>query len=157
VRVGARFGVWFFSFDAANPVAVRGARTLFNLPYFDAAMTVDALNDVVSYNSHRTHSGAPPADFAAEYAPAGPAYHAAPGTLDYFLTERYCLFNQNRNGGLGCLDVHHLPWPLQPATVTIAQNTMARALGITLPDEPPLAHFARGVDVVAWHREPLAE
>lgn len=157
VRVGERFGVWFFSLDAANPMAVRGARTLFNLPYFDATMTAEAHGGVVSYRSHRTHRDAPPADFVAEYAPAGPVYHAQKGTLDYFLTERYCLFNQDRNGDLGFLEVHHLPWPLQSATVTIQQNTMAEQLGITLPNLPPLAHFVRGLDVVAWNREPLAQ
>lgn len=156
-RTGRRFGVWFFSLDAANPVAVRGARTLFNLPYFDASMTVDARDRAVSYRSHRTHRLAPPADFVAEYAPAGPAYHAQPGTLDYFLTERYCLFSQGRDGEIGCLDVHHLPWPLQPATVAIEQNTMAAAIGITLPDRPPIAHFAGALDVVAWNRESLSE
>jgi uncharacterized protein YqjF (DUF2071 family) len=155
VRAGERFGVWFFSFDAANPVAVRGARTLFNLPYYDASMAVDNRGDVVAYRSRRTHSDAPAAEFVAEYAPVGPVYHAESGTLDYFLTERYCLFNQNRSGELGFLDVHHLPWPLQPATCTIQVNTMAAALGIALPDEPPLAHFAGSLDVVAWTRELL--
>lgn len=157
VRVGQRFGVWFFSLDAANPVAVRGARTIFNLAYFDASMTVDTRDDIVAYRSHRTHRDAPPADFSAKYAPAGPVYHAQPGTLDYFLTERYCLFHQQQNGDLGYLDVHHLPWPLQAATVRIEQNTMAAAFGVTWPDVPPLAHFSRGVDVVAWNRESLAQ
>jgi uncharacterized protein YqjF (DUF2071 family) len=157
VRAGKRFGVWFFSLDAANPVAVRGARTLFNLPYFDASMTVDARDTAVAYRSHRTHRDAPPADFVAAYAPTGPTYHAPPGTLDYFLTERYCLFSQDRKGELGFLDVHHLPWPLQPATGRIARNTMTEALGITLSPDAPLAHFARGVDVVAWNRESLAQ
>jgi hypothetical protein len=120
-------------------------------------MAVDARDDAVSYRSHRTHRDAPPADFVAEYAPTGPAYYAQPGTLDYFLTERYCLFNQDRNGELGFLDVHHLPWPLQAATARLEQNTMTEALGIKLHGDPPLVHFARSVDVVAWNREPLAQ
>lgn len=156
VRAGTRFGVWFFSLDAASPGAVRGARTLFNLPYFDATMTADTRVDIVSYRSHRTHRDAPPADFIAEYSPSGPVHYADQRTLDYFLTERYCLFNQDRKGEVGFIDVHHLPWPLQQATVTIERNTMAAALGITLPDQAPLAHFARGVDVVAWNRESLS-
>ena len=40
VRVGGKPGVFFFSLDAGNPVAVGAARTLLNLPYFTADMTV---------------------------------------------------------------------------------------------------------------------
>ena len=157
VRAGKRFGVWFFSLDAANPMAVRAARTFLNMPYFDASMSVDVRDGVVSYRSRRTHRDAPVAEFVAEYAPTGPVYHAEPGSLDYFLTERYCLFTQERRGGIDFQDVHHTPWPLQPAAVTIERNTMARAHGIELPDEPPLAHFARSLDVVAWNQESLSQ
>jgi uncharacterized protein YqjF (DUF2071 family) len=157
VRVDRRVGVWFFSFDAASPVAVRGARTLFNLPYYDAEMSAESRGGIVVYRSRRTHRHAAPAEFAARYAPSGPEYQAQPGTLDYFLVERYCLFNHDRKGDLGFLDVHHVPWPLQPATVTVERNTMATAIGITLPDQPPVARFARALDVVAWNREALSE
>ena len=154
-RAGSRTGVWFFSFDAANRVAVRGARLMFNLPYYDAEMTVDRRGDAVDYRSRRVHADATPAEFAATYAPAGEVYEAKPGTLDYFLVERYCLFLVSQSGELGCLDVHHHPWPLQPATVRLETNTMAAAAGIRLPSDPPLAHFARDLEVVAWNRHSL--
>jgi hypothetical protein len=51
------------------------------------------------------------------------------------------------------LDIHHLPWPLQPAEVRIGDNTMAAVHGITLPAAPPLVHFAKRLDVVAWRPE----
>ena len=154
-RVGQRTGVWFFSFDAASAVAVRGARLLFNLPYYDAEMRVEASGEAIAYQSRRIHADAPNAEFAARYAPAGEIYEAKPGSLEYFLVERYCLFLVNENGELGYLDVHHHPWPLQPATVRIATNTMAAAAGIPLPPQPPLAHFARDLEVVAWNRQSL--
>jgi uncharacterized protein YqjF (DUF2071 family) len=157
VRAGGRAGVWFFSLDAASPVAVRGARTLFNLPYFDADMSASTSGCSTSYRSRRTHRGAPPAEFAARYEPIGQVSRPEPGTLDHFLTERYCLFNRDRSGNLGFIDVHHLPWPLQQAAVTIERNTMAAAAGVTLPDVPPLAHVARSLDVVAWNRQPLPQ
>jgi uncharacterized protein YqjF (DUF2071 family) len=157
VRAGKRYGVWFFSLDAANPVAVRGARTLFNLPYFDASMSVESRGKRVAYRSRRTHRAGRPAEFVAEYGPTGPAYRAERGTLDYFLIERYCLFNQDRAGNLGFIDVHHLPWSLQPAAVSIERNTMTQPIGITLPEQPPLVHFGGGLDVVAWNRESLSQ
>jgi len=155
VRVGERLGVWFFSLDAASRLAVRGARILFNLPYYDAAMAVHAEGEGIIYESRRVHRGAPPAEFVAHYAPAGAVYQAEPGTLDYFLVERYCLFTKSRTGELGYLDVHHLPWPLQLATARLDVNTMAAAAGIQLPVDPPLVHFARHLEVLAWNRVAL--
>ena len=152
VRVGERFGVWFFSLDAANRLAVRGARFLYNLPYYDADMAVRAEGDRILYESRRVHTGAPPAEFVASYAPTGPVYQAERGTLDHFLVERYCLFMQSRTGALGYLDVHHLPWPLQRAEARIAVNTMGAAAGLALPDDAPLVHFARELEVLAWNR-----
>src|SRR5919109_1986202 len=143
-RVGDRTGVWFFSFDAANRLAVRGARLMLNLPYYDAEMTVARVGEAIDYRSRRVHANATPAELAAIYAPAGDVYEAKPGTLEYFLVERYCLFLV-QSGRLRALDVHHHPWPLQRATVRIETNTMAAATGIPLPPDPPLAHFARGI------------
>src|SRR4051794_18976444 len=37
VTIGGKPGVWFFSLDAGNPVAVEGARSLFHLNYYNAA------------------------------------------------------------------------------------------------------------------------
>jgi uncharacterized protein YqjF (DUF2071 family) len=107
------------------------------------------------YESRRIHADAPDAEFAARYSPTGPISEAKPGTLDYFLVERYCLFTVDRSGELGYIDVHHHPWPLQPATVRIETNTMAAAAGILLPHQAPLAHFARDIEVVAWNRRSL--
>jgi uncharacterized protein YqjF (DUF2071 family) len=155
VRGGGRAGVWFFSLDAASRLAVRGARWGLGLPYFDAAMRMRRDGDAVDYRSVRTHRGAPAAELRARYRPAGEPYHAAPGTLDHWLTERYRLFGRRRSGRVYGIDVHHAPWPLQRAEVEIERNTMAAASGIHLPDAPPLAHFASPVDVLAWGAEPV--
>ncbi len=72
------------------------------------------------------------------------------GTLEYFLTERYCLFTVNRSGKVLRVDIHHPPWTLQPADAEFSDNTMAAAAGITLPDTAPLLHVAGRQDVVAW-------
>lgn len=150
VRAADRAGVWFFSLDAASRPAVRGARVGLNMPYFDAAMSMQIQDDVVTYRSRRTHRGVAPAVFEAQCSPSGEAYRARPGTLEYWLTERYCFFGQTRRGRPYSVDVHHLPWPLQAASVTLVQNTMIHACGVPLPDDPPLAHYAAAIDVVAW-------
>lgn len=143
-------GIWFFSLDAANPVAVRLARATFRLPYFDAEMSCRLEGDGVRYRSVRTHRGAPRAEFAARYRPVGEPSESRPGTLEYFLTERYCLYHRHHLGGPYRLEIHHPPWPLQPARARITRNTMAQASGLVLPDQPPLLHFVRRQDMVAW-------
>jgi uncharacterized protein len=150
----AKPGVWFFSLDATNPVAVRAARRLYHLPYFDARISCAANGGVntptVQYSSRRTHRGAPPAELDAEYRPTGGVFHAEPGSLEHFLTERYCLYSADPSGQLFRCEVAHNPWPLQPAAATVRRNTMTRQLGLDPPSEPPLLHYADYLEVVSW-------
>jgi uncharacterized protein YqjF (DUF2071 family) len=141
-------GVYFFSLDAASTLAVIGARTMFRLPYYRAEMGVHVGTRHVTYRSVRR--SAVPAQFAATYEPAGPVSPARPGTLEYFLTERYCLYTTTRSGEPRRLEIHHPQWQLQPADAQIAVNTMATAAGIALPVSAPLLHFAKQMDVLTW-------
>jgi len=149
VRVADEPGIYFFSLDAASALAVHTARTMLNLPYFTAEMSVMSENGLVRYASRRDGYRAD-AELHATYEPVGPPVHAAPGTLEYFLTERYCLYNLTHHDEPYRLDIHHLPWPLRPARAEFAVNTMAAVHGITLPDEPPMLHYVDRLDMVAW-------
>ena len=150
VKVHGTPGVYFFSLDAGNPIAVGAARTLFHLPYFSASMDVREEGGDVQYKSSRTSSNAPAAEFLARYRPIGPKGPPALGTLEYFLTERYCLFTVDSEFHALRVDIHHPPWPLQPADTFIETNTMAAAANIPLPSIAPLVHFAKRQDMVAW-------
>ena len=149
VRVGDRPGIYFFSLDAGSTLAVRTARTLFNLPYFSASMTVVSRSGHIEYESTRDDDPST-AGLSATYRPVGSQSRPVSGSLEYFLTERYCLYNLDRRGAPYRLDIHHPPWPLQMADVEVARNTMAEAAGIALPDVKPLCHFSRRQDMVAW-------
>jgi uncharacterized protein len=151
VRLDDRPGVLFFSLDATNPIAVGVARAWFHLPYFSARMTCARDGDAIRYAHRRTHAGAPPAELSASYVPTGSVFHARPGTLEHFLTERYCLYAAPDARRVWRAEIHHPPWPLQPATAAIERNTMARAHGFELPADEPLLHFARRQDVVVWN------
>ena len=107
VRRGEQRGVWFFSLDAASALAVRAARLWFHLPYFEARMTCDGRADGVHYRSERTHRGAPAAALVARYAPRAAVELARPGSLEHFLTARYCLFAATLRGALLRGDIHH--------------------------------------------------
>lgn len=88
----------------------------------------------------------------ASYRPAGPVNEAEPGSFDHFMAERYCLYTQDEERRLLRADIQHRPWPLQPATVEIARNTMTTPYGLDLPGEPR-AHYAKSLDVLIWSLE----
>ena len=154
VRVGDRPGIYFFSLDAGRALAVSAARLLLNLPYFRAAMDVAATGGAVAYRSHRTQ-GPEPADFKARYRPTGAPFTPSVGSLEHFLTERYCLYNAGRRGRAYRLDIHHPPWTLQPAEAEFEQNTMARAAGLACRQVDPLLHYSKRQDALAWPPQPL--
>jgi uncharacterized protein len=76
---------------------------------------------------------------------------ADPRSLAHFLTERYCLYTTDENS-LKRAEIHHEPWPLQPAEAAIEENTMPPE-GLALIDEEPLLHFSARQDVVIWPLE----
>lgn len=156
VVAAGRPGVWFFSLDAASRFAVRVARRFFHLPYFDARMSCRRDGGDVVYRSERIHRGAPPAVFSARYR-GGPELAVSPGSLDHFLTERYCLYAASDDGRLFRGDIHHLPWPLQSAEAEIETLDMTRLVEASPARRPPLLHFARRLEVVAWLPEPVPQ
>lgn len=151
VTSGGRPGVHFFSLEARNPLAVAIARAWFHLPYFRARMSCEPDGEKIRYASVRTHRGAPPAELAGSYRPRGKGFRARPGTLEHWLTERYCLYASLADGRAWRADIHHLPWALQDAEAAFERNTMARAHGLGLPDGPPLLHFSRRQEVLVWN------
>lgn len=151
VRCGPWSGVWFFSLDAASRLAVRLARWSFHLPYFDAAMSCQVLGSgAVRYRSRRVHRGVVPAEFECDYEPEGQVFRSVPGTLEHWLTERYCLFSADARGRVYRGDIDHEPWPLQRARARFQTCRMTGLVRIPLEGEPENLLFARSVDVRAW-------
>lgn len=150
VTCGGKPGVWFFSLDAANPVAVGVARRFFHLPYFNARMSCHQQGEAVVYKSIRTHRGTAPAEFRASYRPTGPVVASKAGSLEYWLTERYCLYSSDAHGVTRRVDIHHDPWPLQAGEAEIEKNTMPDWLGMKPLTMVPVLHFVRSLEVMAW-------
>jgi uncharacterized protein YqjF (DUF2071 family) len=103
------------------------------------------------FASDRSEPGSFPRTFRAAYRPTGPVFNAEPGTLEHFLTERYCLYTWESR----CLyraEIHHASWDLQEAEVDIGENTMAPR-PLELDSEPDAVHFARRQDVLVWPLE----
>jgi uncharacterized protein len=142
----AKPGIWFFSLDASSQLAVEAARRLYRLPYFRAEIAVRRRGGEILYDCSRDEGRA----FSAVYHPEGEVFEAEAGSLEQFLTERYCLYAEHA-GELFRAEIHHRPWPLQTAKARIDLNTMPP---FKLPGEIPLTHYSARQDAVIWSLEP---
>jgi len=148
----SRPGVWFFSLDATNRLAVWAARRFFHLPYYRAAIEIDETDGAYAYSNRRKGGQA---NFVATYRPTSEVYLAKPDTLEQWLTERYCLYAETPKGKLLRAEVHHHAWPLQEASVSISENDMMPGLGVDLVGAPSTVHFSKRIDVAVWSPEPV--
>jgi uncharacterized protein YqjF (DUF2071 family) len=134
-------GVYFFSLDAASAVAVLGARLSLGLPYFLARGRLQGSE----YRLRRLGRSGGACQAGYEVGP--PRGQAEPGSLDFFLIERYVLHSLRRGPSLWSVRVHHQPYPLRQVQVTHLAQTLAAADGLPPLEGPPLAHYSPGVDV----------
>jgi uncharacterized protein len=147
-------GVYFFSLDAGSLSAVWGARVFYRLPYWKASMNVKGKGKPeIEYRSKREH-GPKPADFHGKYRPTSPPSSAVHGSIEYFLSERYCLYSATGKRVYRA-NIHHLPWRLQDADYEIEENSMGAAAGIELSHKPDLVSFSRELKVLVWAPERL--
>lgn len=173
-------GVWFFSLDAASSLAVWGARTFYSLPYFNAKMSLSQKGKVIDYSSVRADTrtyaeffmsdakgftadfnspefqNLPPAKLAASWEMGESLPQAEPGSIEFFLTERYCLYSYRRSR-LYRSRIFHEPWPLQAASLGSSQQTMIESLGIAQPQGEPLLHYAESISVDIWPLQCVSE
>jgi uncharacterized protein YqjF (DUF2071 family) len=140
-------GVWFFSLDCNSAAAVFGARTFYYLPYYNATIDLKQQGTRIGYELDRTDN--PPASFSATWGIGDPLPSVGPDSLEFFLTERYCLFSEHK-GAIYRSRIYHDPWPLRTAQVTTCSSSMIEALGLPTPTGPPLLHYAEELHVDIW-------
>ena len=145
-------GVWFFSLDASSAIAVAAARAAYHLPYFHASTEFLASSERIDFQSRRDDPrGTMPATSRIRYMPMdGIVKHAAPGTIEHFLMERYILYTTDDEHRLCRARVHHQPYPIQRADVLDCEETMIWAAGIRRPESAPLRHYASEVNVKVY-------
>jgi len=153
VTLGGKPGVYFFSLHAESRFAVRAARALYRLPYFPARMSAtlaaDGAIDYLIVGLEGADATSEKKELRIRYCAAGPSFVARPGSLEHFLTERYCLYTEDPGGRLFRAEIHHEPWSLRPAEVAIERSAMAPP-GIDLARPPDLAQCGGRQDVVTW-------
>jgi uncharacterized protein len=137
-------GLWFFSLDLSSGLAVEVARRTYRLPYFRARISSVSRVEWIVYECARAEE--PGRAFSGRFRPVGEPVAHRPGSLDSFLTERYCIYGVDDRGELCRAEIHHRPWSLQVVEAEIELNTMAP---IQLDGEP-VCHFSRRQDTVVW-------
>ena len=143
-------GVWFCSLDAGNAVAALGARVAFDLPYFRARMSLGRRNRTLYFASRRVGRRAAPAEFEAAWTVGDRLGEASPGSLDFFLIERYCLYAA-RGGRIYRARIFHRPWPLHSALLSSCRSTMLESQGLPSPTGEPLLHQqGEPLEVSVW-------
>jgi hypothetical protein len=140
-------GVWFFSLDANSAAAVLGARTLYFLPYYNAKIELEQNDRRIDYSSIRSEN--PAADFHASWTIGEALPTSQPDCVDFFVTERYCLYSE-RHGNIYRSHIHHKPWPLRSARVASCTSTMIESHGLPTPEDQPLLHYCEELSVLIW-------
>lgn len=139
-------GVWFFSLDCNQPLAVEVARNVFHLPYEHAAMKAENKCGHIHYQSRRKTAGSLDAVF--DYHLPEVTQPAAEGSLEWFLVERYLLFSASPDGRLFQGRVHHSPYQIGSADCSHWSTEPIRLNGFPEPGGPPLSMLtANPVDV----------
>ena len=151
VEVDGKPGIYFLSLDAGRLAAVIAARRTYRLPYFHARMRVETVGARIDYESERIDSSGPGARFRASYGPTTRA--GTEDELARWLAERYCAYTVDQDGRPLRIEIHHPPWPLQPAEGELDAQGMADPIGIELRGEP-LLHFSARQDTLIWPLKP---
>ncbi len=139
VRYGDDAGLFFFDVEVGSAFVANVVGRTTRLPVYRARMHVAGTDGRVAFSSSR-----PDADdlarFSATYRPDGPVSYAEPGSLEHWLTARR-RFYAPRDGSVSTAEIAHAPWPLQPAAVTIHENTLFEANGLPGPEGEPIYQY----------------
>jgi len=137
-------GVWFYSLDCNQPIAVEIARRCFHLPYQHARMASEQVGDRVTYRCRRAERAQ---EWEYAWRTAEAAAPARPGTLEFFLVERYVLFARDARGGLHAGRVHHAPYRVTTPVLEDGSAGPLRAAGFDCHGPPVSVLGAQPADV----------
>lgn len=140
-------GVWFFSLDVSSLVASTTARAFFHLPYHHSEIDFTGKR---SFKFRATRAGGGDAGFKAAWSIGDELPRAQPGTREFFLTERYCLYAES-DGDIYRARIYHEPWPLRKANLKNLETNLFEINRLPVPKTPPIVHYADEVSVDIWY------
>ena len=149
-------GIFNLTVDIGSLLATTAARFVFRVPCNWAEMRLNQRTErEFSFYSRRMFVNNP-VIFSARYRGLGPTRRLAEirsGTLEYFFTERYCLFRRNHAGQAVRANIHTVTSPLEDAEAEIDRNDLPDSVGIQLPDQEPVLHYSRRLAIYIWPAE----
>jgi uncharacterized protein YqjF (DUF2071 family) len=149
-------GVYFLSTEASNLFAVCAACIFSGHPYHWAEMQLEQRTEREFEFYSRRMIASPAVVFKARYRGLGLSrrlLESRPGSLEYFLNERYSVYSLDRSGRTVRAGLHAVVSPLEDAEAQIEQNDLPAALGIQLGDEEPVLYYARRMAAYVWPDE----
>lgn len=147
VRYRGDPGLLFCSIEVGSGPVGAAAGRLTRLPVSRAKIHVGGVDGQVAFASSREPVDGASAQFAVTYRPAGEVFFAEPGTLPSWLTDRRRFYAARGGGGVLTGEVAHAPWPLQPANVSIHENTLFAANDLPPPADEPIAHYCNRLEL----------
>ncbi|MGM7723666.1 YqjF family protein [Metabacillus sp. Hm71] len=151
VTCNGKPGIYFMSIDVENWASLKIAKNWYHLPYHSAEISFRKEGQTFHCHSIRKGNESAPISFMGKYVPVSEVYCPKEGTLDHWLTERYCMYSSKKGVNIFCGDIHHRPWPLQKAEVEVVKNTLFTPYQFDLSEVTPIAHFSTGVDSLIWN------
>ena len=144
-----RPGVWFHSLDTPKRLPNWIARTFFHLNYRLARIQVEEKGGLRSYRSELWMETGWDTPQEYKWDRVGEPFIAEPGSLDFFLAERYRLFAFNKKENqLMSGQVHHEPYHLQKVNLMSYSKRLFALNGLPEPGNSPVSVLASaGVDV----------
>ena len=151
VHYDGKPGILFMSLDVGDWASYTIAKKWYRLPYKKSSISFQQEGQTFRCQSVRKGKTNPPISFQVKYTPVSEVYFPKEGTLDHWLTERYCLFSSDNGNVIFCGDIHHRPWPLQKASANISRNTLFSPFDLAVSGTKPVFHFSKGVDTLIWN------
>ncbi|MGV3467279.1 MAG: YqjF family protein [Heyndrickxia sp.] len=155
VKYNGKPGIYFMSIDVENWASLKIAKRWYRLPYHSAQIFYQKEGQNFNFHSIRKDNESPSIYLKGQYSPISEVYYAKEGTLDHWLTERYCLYSSNNVASIYCGDIHHQPWPLQKAEIDLVRNTLFTPFNFDFSKVKPIAHFSTGLDSLMWNIKKL--
>jgi uncharacterized protein YqjF (DUF2071 family) len=153
VNVDGKPGLWYFSLDATNRFAVFMAKCVFALPYSESQISLTRDCMWRRFRSQRFVDGAVAAELDVEYRPIGSKFEAEPGTIDHWMTSRYCLYTIDKEGQILRGEIDHPTFKLQNAQAIVHKNSMVQALRLALPEQCPRLLYMHHSKVGSWRNQ----
>lgn len=135
-------GVYFFSLSVNKWLNALAPKLLL-FPYYYKKIALQ--QDEVFHFSLKGQNE----KFDCSYSSASDLFITSPGSLDYWLLERYCFWTVKRKW-LFRGDIHHEQWRVNEAKVSIRDNSLARFLPRSIFQDKPRTHFTERKQVFIW-------